>query len=220
MLGRVLRADDERSGAPSVVVIGHDLWRAQFGGDPDIVGRPLLIGGAPFSVVGVMPPAFRFPTSHQLWMPLRMPDDGGGPRSGAALVVFGRLSDGVTPDSAQAELQTLTSSLAAADCPAEVRRSGGGSASRHSPSQLALTFGFPSPGGLRALPEFFLVQVLMLAPFFVACVNVGLLILAQTSTRRSEFALRTALARAADASSRRSLLSSWCWLSWRPVPDC
>jgi hypothetical protein len=83
MLGRVLRTDDERSGAPSVVVIGHDLWRAQFGGDPDIVGRPLLIGGAPFSVVGVMPPAFRFPTSHQLWMPLRMPDDGGGPRSGA-----------------------------------------------------------------------------------------------------------------------------------------
>ena len=117
MLGRVLRADDERSGAPSVVVIGHDLWRAQFGGDPDIVGRPLLIGGAPFSVVGVMPPAFRFPTSHQLWMPLRMPDDGGGPRSGATLVVFGRLSDGVTPDSAQAELQALTSSLAAGETP-------------------------------------------------------------------------------------------------------
>ena len=72
MMGRVLRAEDERPGAPSVVVIGHDLWRAQFGGDPDIVGRPLLIGGAAFSVVGVMPPAFRFPTSHQLWMPLRI----------------------------------------------------------------------------------------------------------------------------------------------------
>jgi hypothetical protein len=42
-----------------------------------------------------------------------MPDDGGGPRSGASLVVLGRLSDGVTPDSAQAELQTMTSSLAA-----------------------------------------------------------------------------------------------------------
>jgi hypothetical protein len=101
MMGRVLRADDERSGAPSVVVIGHDLWRAQFGGDPDIVGRPLLIGGAPFSVVGVMPPAFRFPTSHQLWMPLRIPDDGERSAFRRTLVVFGRLSDGVTPDSAQ-----------------------------------------------------------------------------------------------------------------------
>ncbi len=199
MLGRVLRADDERSGAPSVVVIGHDLWRAQFGGDPDIVGRPLLIGGAPFSVAGVMPPAFRFPTSHQLWMPLRMPDAGGGPRSGATLVVFGRLSDGVTPDSAQAELQALTSSLAAGDL--SRRSSSGAKADPGSFDRLRaavlptwhLTFGFPSPGGLRALPEFSLVQVLMLAPLLVACVNVGLLILAQTSTRASEFAVRTAL---------------------------
>ena len=187
MLGRVLGADDERPGAPGVVVIGHDVWRAQFGGDPNIVGRPLLIGGAPFSIVGVMPQAFRFPTSHQLWMPLRMTDDGGGPRSGTSLVVFGRLSDGVTPDSAQAELQALTSSLAAGDHDSFDRLRATVLPAWH------LTFGFPSPGGLRALPEFSLVQVLMLAPLFVACVNVGLLILAQTSTRASEFAVRTAL---------------------------
>jgi predicted permease len=199
MMGRVLRAGDERAGAPSVVVIGHDLWRAQFGGDPDIVGRSLLIRGAPFSVVGVMPPAFRFPTSQQLWMPLRLPDDGGGPRSGATLVVFGRLTDGVTPDSARAELQTLTSSLVTGDL--SRRSSSGAKADPGSLERLHaavlpawhLTFDFPSPGGLRALPEFSFVQVLMLAPLFVACVNVGLLILAQTSTRASEFALRTAL---------------------------
>jgi len=187
ILGRVLRADDERSGAPNVVVIGHDLWRAQFGGDPDIVGRPLLIGGAPFSIVGVMPPAFRFPTSHQLWMPLRMSDDGGAPRSGAPLVVFGRLSDGVTPDVARAELQALTSSLATENADLFDRLRAAVLPTWH------LTFDFPSPGGLRGLPEFSLVQVLMLAPLFVACVNVGLLILAQTSTRASEFAVRTAL---------------------------
>jgi putative ABC transport system permease protein len=186
MLGRVLLTDDERSGA-AVVVIGYDLWRAQFGGDPDIVGRPLLIGGAPFSIVGVMPPGFRFPTSHQLWMPLRIADDGTGPRSGAPLVVFGRLADGATPDAAQAELQTLTSRLAAADPKSFERLHATVLPTWH------LTFDFPSPGGLRALPEFSLVQVLMLAPLFVACVNVGLLILAQTSTRASEFAVRTAL---------------------------
>jgi putative ABC transport system permease protein len=187
MLGRVLRAGDERPGAPGVVVIGHDLWRTQFGSDPDVVGRPLLIGGAPVSVVGVMPPGFRFPTSHQLWMALRLPDDGGGPRSGGALVVFGRLSDGVTPDSARAELQALTTSLAAADPDSFERLRATVLPAWH------LTFYFPSPGGLRALPEFSLVQVLLLAPLFVACVNVGLLILAQISTRASEFAVRTAL---------------------------
>ncbi|HET9373141.1 MAG TPA: ABC transporter permease [Vicinamibacterales bacterium] len=187
MLGRGLRADDERPGAPDVIVVGHDLWRAQFGSDPSVVGRTVAIGGTPFSIVGVMPPSFRFPTSHQLWMPLRVRADGAGPRSGAALVVFGKLSDGVTPDAAEAELQTLTRSLAAGNAEPFDRLRATVLPTWH------LTFGFPSPGGLRALPEFYLVQVLMLAPLFIACVNVGLLILAQTSTRASEFALRTAL---------------------------
>lgn len=182
MLGRALRADDE-----TAVVIGHDLWRAQFGSDPSIVGRPLLVAGTSFTIVGVMPPAFRFPTSHQLWMPLRIADDGSEPRSGATLVVFGRLADGATPDSAQAELQTLTRSLATANPDAFDRLRATVLPTWH------LTFDFPSPGGLRALPELSLVQVLMLAPLFVACVNVGLLVLARTSTRTSEFAVRTAL---------------------------
>jgi predicted permease len=187
MLGRVLRADDERAGAPNVVVIGHDLWRAKFGADPNIVGRPLPIGGMPYSIVGVMPPAFGFPATNQLWMPLRMPIGGGGPRSGATVVVFGRLANGATPESAQAELQALTSSLAAAAPEPFDRLRAAVLPAWH------LTFDFPSPGGLRALPEYSLVQMLMLAPLFVACVNVGLLILAQISTRASEFAVRTAL---------------------------
>jgi predicted permease len=186
MLGRVLRAGDEQSGAP-VVVIGHDLWRAQFGGDPGIVGRPLSIRGATFTVVGVMPAAFRFPASHQVWMPLRVPDDGGGPRSGAPLVVVGRLADRATTDAARAELQALTASLAAGNPEPFERLRATVLPTWH------LAFDFPAPGGLRALPEFSLVQVLMLAPLLVACVNVGLLILAQTSTRASEFAVRTAL---------------------------
>ena len=187
MMGRVLRADDELQGAPNVVVIGHDLWRTQLGSDPNIVGRPLQIGGASFSIVGVMPPAFRFPTVEQAWMPLRVTDDGSGPRTGAKLVVFGRLADTATPDSAQAELQTLTSSVSATDPQSFDRLRATVLPTWH------LTFGFPSPGGLRALPEFYLVQVLMLAPLLIVCVNVGLLILAQTSTRASEFAVRTAL---------------------------
>src|SRR4029078_8941949 len=120
-------------------------------------------------------------------MPLRLSDDGAAPRAGAALVVFGRLSDGVTADSAQAELQALTSSLAPGDPDSFDRLRAAVLPAWH------LTFDFPSPAALRALPEFSLVQVLMLAPLLVACVNVGLLVLARTSTRASEFAVRTAL---------------------------
>jgi putative ABC transport system permease protein len=120
-------------------------------------------------------------------MPLRIADDGSGPRAGAPLVILGRLAEGATPDSARAELQALTRALATSDPEAFDRLRATVLPAWH------LTFDFPSPGGLRALPEFSLVQVLMLAPLFVACVNVGLLILAQTSTRASEFAVRTAL---------------------------
>ena len=187
MLGRVLQPDDEQPGAPRVVVIGHDLWRAQFTGDPAILGRPIRIGGALFTIVGVMPAGFRFPATQQLWMPLHLSGEARRPRAGDPLVVFGRLADGVAPAAAQAELQTLTGLLAVDDAR---------TFERLRPTILPawhLTFGFPTPGGLRALPEFTFVQVLMLVPLLVACTNVGLLILAQTSTRASEFAVRTAL---------------------------
>jgi predicted permease len=187
MLGRVLRVEDEQAGAPGVAVIGHDLWRAQFGGDQAILGRSIRIRDGSFTIVGVMPAGFRFPTAQQLWMPLHLSDESGRPRSGESVVVFGRLADGATPEAAQAELQTVTG-LVAADDPRTFERL--------RPAVLPawhLTFGFPSPGGLRAVPEFAFIQILMLAPLFVACINVGLLILAQTSTRASEFAVRTAL---------------------------
>src|SRR5690606_16226170 len=151
--GRVLHDEDEAAGAPNVVVIGYDLWRAQLGGDPGILGRTLRIAGAPYEVVGVMPPGFRFPTPHQLWMPLRIRDDGRGPRTGAPLVVFGRLADGVTGDTAQAEVQALTSSLSSGAPERFDRLRGAVLPAWH------LTFDFPSPGGLRALPEFSLVQL-------------------------------------------------------------
>ncbi|MGE0815697.1 MAG: ABC transporter permease [Vicinamibacterales bacterium] len=187
MLGRVLRAADEGPGSPAVIVIGYDLWRAHLGGARDIVGRSVSVGRTPVTVVGVMPPAFRFPTSEQAWVPLGIADDGAGARSGAPLVVFGRLTRGATPESARAELQTLTDSQAGRDPAAFERLRAAVLPAWH------LSFAFPSTGGLRALPEFTLVQVLLLAPLLVACVNVGLLVLAQASTRASEFAVRTAL---------------------------
>lgn len=187
MLGRVLVAADERPEAPAVVVIGADLWRTRFAGDRAVVGRAVSVSGTPSTIVGVMPTGFRFPTSQQVWMPLRLANDGGGPRSGPRLVTFGRLAGGVQAEAAEAEVQSLAHASAARDPEAFERLDAAVLPAWH------LTFDFPTAGGLRALPEFLLVQVLMLAPLAVACVNVGLLILAQTSTRASEFAVRTAL---------------------------
>ncbi len=67
LLGRPLLPEDERAGAPPVVVIGHDAWRSRFAGDPGIVGRTIRLGADPHLVVGVMPEGFAFPVSHQFW---------------------------------------------------------------------------------------------------------------------------------------------------------
>jgi predicted permease len=100
--------------------------------------------------------------------------------------VFGRLADGVSPDSAQAELTAVHTTLAAGR--PEIY-------SRLNPEAVPSSFmAFALPkGGLRALPEFAVIQGLTLVPLLIACVNVGLLIFARTSTRTSEFAIRTAL---------------------------
>src|SRR4029434_1625102 len=70
LMGRYLVEDDEREGAPSVVVIGEDVWRNRFAGDPAILGRAIQLGAARFSIVGVMPDGFAFPINHHFWAPL------------------------------------------------------------------------------------------------------------------------------------------------------
>ena len=102
LLGRTLIPADEVIGAPNVVVIGYDLWQARLAGDPDVVGRSIQIGRVQHTVVGVMPNAFLFPYREHLWLPPRLPVLANEAR-GRLLGVFGRLSDGVSPEEAQAE---------------------------------------------------------------------------------------------------------------------
>jgi predicted permease len=108
------------------------------------------------------------------------------PRDGRPVAVFGRLADGISPDDAQAELSAVHAALAN-EWPDIFGRLN----PEVVPSSF-MSFAFPK-GGLRALPEFAMVQTLLLVPLLIACVNVGLLIFARTATRSSEFAVRTAL---------------------------
>jgi putative ABC transport system permease protein len=71
LMGRYLGDDDERDGAPSVVVIGENIWRDRFGADPAILGQSIQLGATRFAVVGVMPEGFAFPVNHHIWIPLR-----------------------------------------------------------------------------------------------------------------------------------------------------
>ena len=66
LVGRYLLPADENAAAPPVIVIGHEAWQSRFGGDPQIVGRSITLNGRERTVVGVMPPGFRFPLDEQI----------------------------------------------------------------------------------------------------------------------------------------------------------
>lgn len=186
MMGRPLVDADEREGAPSVIVIGYDLWRARFTADPGIVGRTVQLGNATSTVVGVMPEGFGFPLSHDFWVPLSIDAlKGFGPGEGPPIRIFGRLAPGASLEEAQAELGAL-GSRAAADFPATHRHL--------SPRVMKYTQLFVGEltggGGGR---EAYLVEVLFLLLLLILASNVATMVFARTATRENEIAVRFAL---------------------------
>ena len=106
-MGRVLVEADEQTAAPSVAVIGYEVWRTRFGSDPGVLGRSVQLGNDHVTVVGVMREGFEFPVAHDVWMPLRAEMLNQAPRSGPGITVFGVLAPGATLETAQAELTTI-----------------------------------------------------------------------------------------------------------------
>ena len=181
VLGRPIIESDEASGATPVAVIGHSLWQRRFQSDPRVVGRNVRLGGEPFTVVGVMPEGFGFPAAHEVWVPWR-PPTAAAASTAPALLVFGRLADGVSRDEAQAELAVVGQRRAAAD-PATYRFV------RPEIVPFAhLVFDPRSSSVGLTLANIFLLTLLV-----VVCANVALLIFARAASRQREITLRTAL---------------------------
>jgi putative ABC transport system permease protein len=112
MIGRAFDGNYVRSDDSRAVVIGYGLWQSQFGGDTRIVGKTVTLDGRPFTVIGVMPPGFRFPTPGvQLWMPLVLRDDAFADRGDTYLQGIAQLRPGVTFEQARAELSTFAARL-------------------------------------------------------------------------------------------------------------
>ena len=183
LMGRTLLESDEVPGAPDVVVISHDMWQSRMAGAPDVVGTTIRIGTAPHEVVGVMPEGFLFPMHDLLWLPLRdRPTDferGMGPD----IVIFGRLAEGTSIEEARAELTNVGARLA---------REFPQTNERLVPQVMPYTSMLAGldPGDRV---EIYFVQLIALVLLAIVCGNVGTLILARTSTRSGEIAIRTAL---------------------------
>src|SRR6185436_4070833 len=113
-LGRDFRADDDRHGGEPVVIISDDLWKRRYNSDPSIVGRGIQINSRPHTVIGVMPPRFKFPENQYLWLPLSEFIYDPSPRVNRGLATFGRLKDGVSFEQARTDADAVAASLAEA----------------------------------------------------------------------------------------------------------
>src|SRR5881227_1073882 len=118
IMGRDFTADDNKPGAEKVAILGHEIWKRDFNGDPNIVGQSVRINGKAATIIGVMPPNFQFPFSEQLWVTLynEFPPIPRGQlvigANNAAPAVMGRLKPGVSIDQVNAEFVGLARRLA------------------------------------------------------------------------------------------------------------
>lgn len=187
-LGRHFTHDDDRASGPDVVIIDHGLWRARFGGDPDIVGRRITLDSRPFTVVGVLPASFENVTAStaRVWAPLQydatLPSFEGR-EWGHHLDVLARLRPGVEVDAAGTELDRIAGDpLPVHPRPAWASLGGG---LRVAPLRDTVT--------RAARPTLLAVFGAVVLLLVIGCVNVTNLLLARGVGRREELAMRTAL---------------------------
>lgn len=109
LAGREFARQEDVPGGPSLVVLSYGLWQSVFHGNPQILGRTVDLRGAPFTVIGIMPPHFRTDVSADLWTPLRPSITGEG--GGSNYTIIARLKPGVTFAAANAQLHSVTESL-------------------------------------------------------------------------------------------------------------
>ena len=203
-LGRVFAPDEERPDAPPTAILSHGLFVRRFGADPAIVGRTIELNGVATTVIGVLPSGFRFefPTRRAIdvWVPRVVTPAAREARQSRGLYVVGRLSQGVTPDAAQARLSAVMARLAAA-----YPDSNRGWDVRMVPLREQIAGGARTP------------LVVLLAAgvclLLIVCANLGMLLLAQSSSRHGEMAVRAAIG-ASGARLQRQLLTESLYSLW------
>ena len=181
ILGRDFRPEDDRPGAPAVMLLGHGAWLRRYGGDPAVVGRSVRVNGIPTVIIGVMPPDVRYPFIAEAWQPLsQAPGILEAKRGARTVAVVGRLNESATLARAQSEVATIAARLA----------------TDYGASHGKLRSGVKRLRDTR--PDFMAgtLMTMMGAVVFVllvACANLATLLLARSAHRSREVAIRASI---------------------------
>jgi len=180
LYGRGFTLEEDSPGGPRVIVLGHELWKTRFGGDPSIVGREIRLNDQPHKVIGVMAPRMRVPGFAKAWVPMAWDAKQRAVRGNHNCGVIARLKKGVDVGRAQTEMDLISGRLA-----------------RQYPDDdagwgaLVVPLHEDSVGDVRPLLLVLLGSVAFV--LLIACANVANLVLARTLGRRKEIAIRGAL---------------------------